>query len=63
MAKILRSIKTALLYCGLSKEDLETIITQLDELSKNFGIDIYAAISTTDGDIPESLKDKVMEAL
>ena len=46
-----------------SIDDLETIIKQLDELSKNFGIDIYAAISTTDGDIPESLKDKVMEAL
>ncbi len=43
--------------------DLEGIINQLEELSKTFGIDIYAAISTTDGDIPESLKDKVIEAL
>ena len=46
-----------------SIDDLETIIKQLDELSKNYGIDIYAANSTTEGDIPESLKDKVMEAL
>ena len=43
--------------------DLEGIINQLEELSKTFGIDIYAAISTTDGDVPESLKDKVIEAL
>ena len=43
--------------------DLESIINQLEELSKTFGIDIYAAVSTTDGDIPESLKDKVIEAL
>lgn len=46
-----------------SVADIEAVVNQLEELSKNFGIDIYAAISTTDGDIPESLKDKVIEAL
>ena len=46
-----------------SVNDLESIINQLEDLSKTFGIDIYAAVSTTDGDIPESLKDKVIEAL
>ncbi len=46
-----------------SVADIEAVINQLEDLSKEFGIDIYAAISTTDGDIPESLKDKVIEAL
>lgn len=46
-----------------SVADIEAVVNQLEDLSKEFGIDIYAAISTTDGDIPESLKDKVIEAL
>ena len=46
-----------------SVADIEAVINQVEDLSKEFGIDIYAAISTTDGDIPESLKDKVIEAL
>lgn len=43
--------------------DIEPLINQLEALSNKFGIDIYAAVSTTDGDLPESLKDKVIEAL
>ncbi len=46
-----------------SINDLESIIKKLEELSKTYGIDVYAAISTTDGDLPESLKGYVIEAL
>lgn len=44
-------------------ENLEPLVKQLEDLSEKFGIDIYAAVSTTDGDLPASLNDKVMEAL
>ncbi|MCR4648086.1 MAG: twitching motility protein PilT [Lachnospiraceae bacterium] len=46
-----------------SINELESIIKKLEELSKTYGIDFYAAISTTDGDLPESLKSYVIEAL
>lgn len=46
-----------------SIKDIEGIMAQLEELSNKFGIDIYAAVSTTEGDLPASLSDKVMEAL
>lgn len=53
-------------FLSISKtsiENLEPLINQLEELSNKFGIDIYAAVSTTDGDLPASLNDKVMESL
>ncbi len=43
--------------------EIEGIIAQLEDLSNKFGIDIYAAVSTTNGDLPASLADKVIEAL
>lgn len=43
--------------------DIEPIVKQLEDLSTKYGIDIYAAVSTTDGDLPASLNDKVYEAL
>lgn len=46
-----------------SMDELENIVKQLEDLSKNFGIDIYMAVSTTDADLPASLSDKVIEAL
>ncbi|MCQ2542634.1 MAG: twitching motility protein PilT [Lachnospiraceae bacterium] len=44
-------------------DEIETIVSQLDELCKTFGITVYAAVSTTDKDLPASLSDKVIEAL
>ena len=46
-----------------SMDELENIVTKLEDLSTTFGIDIFMAVSTTDAPIPESLKDKVLEAL
>lgn len=44
-------------------EDLETIIPEFDKLSEKFGIDFCMAVSTSDGDLPASLSDKVITAL
>ena len=46
-----------------SMDELENIVSKLEDLSTTFGIDIFMAVSTTDAPIPESLKDKVLEAL
>ena len=46
-----------------SMDELENIVKQLEDVSNKFGIDIYAAISTTDAELPASLSEKVIEAL
>ena len=46
-----------------SMDELENIVKQLEDVSNKFGIDIYAAISTTDAELPASLNEKVIEAL
>ena len=56
-------IKNIALGLNTALKDIEGIMAQLEELSNKFGIDIYAAVSTTEGDLPASLSDKVMEAL
>ncbi|MBR3636906.1 MAG: twitching motility protein PilT [Lachnospiraceae bacterium] len=42
---------------------LEEIVHSLELLSDKFGVDIYISVSTSDGDVPASLEDRVLVAL
>ena len=42
---------------------LENVVAELDKLSEKFGVDFYISVSTSDGDVPESLSDRVLVAL
>ena len=42
---------------------LEGAVRELELLSDKFGVDIYLSVSTSDGDIPASLEDRVLVAL
>lgn len=43
--------------------DLESIVFELEKLSEKFNIDMYLSVSTTNGDIPESLNDRILVSL
>ncbi len=43
--------------------DLENVVRELDLLSDKFGVEFYISVSTQDGDVPESLSDRVIAAL
>ena len=42
---------------------LEEIVHSLELLCDKFGVDIYISVSTSDGDVPASLEDRVLVAL
>ena len=42
---------------------LEEIVHSLELLSDKFGVDIYISVSTSDGDVPASIEDRVLVAL
>lgn len=42
---------------------LEEIVHSLELLSDKFGVDIFISVSTSDGDVPASLEDRVLVAL
>lgn len=52
-----------LTLANIEISSLEEIVRQLELLSDKFGVDIYISVSTTNGDIPESLNDLVIAAL
>ena len=43
--------------------EIEGAVRELELLSDKFGVDIYLSVSTSDGDIPASLEDRVLVAL
>ena len=42
---------------------LENAVRELDRLSERFGIDFYLSVSTSDGEVPVSLSDRILVAL
>ncbi|MBR6095043.1 MAG: twitching motility protein PilT [Lachnospiraceae bacterium] len=48
---------------NISISEIEGVVKELELLSDKFGVDIYISVSTSDGDIPASLEDKVLIAL
>lgn len=48
---------------NISVSELETVVNELEKLSEKFGIDFYISVSTSDGDVPTSLSDRVLVAL
>jgi len=52
-----------LTLANIEISSLEDIVRELELLSDKFGVDIYISVSTSDGDVPESLKDLVIAAL
>ena len=52
-----------LTLANIEISSLEEIVRQLELLRDKFGVDIYISVSTTNGDIPESLNDLVIAAL
>lgn len=42
---------------------LEEVVQALELLSDKFGVDIFISVSTSDGDVPASLADRVLVAL
>lgn len=48
---------------NITVNELEDSIGRLEEIGQKFGVDFYLAISTTNGDISDSLKDKLFAAL
>ena len=47
----------------ISIADIEKVVQDLELLSDKFGVEFYISESTQDGDIPESLSDRVLAAL
>ncbi len=43
--------------------DLEPVINDLEALSTKYNVDIFLSISTTNGDIPETLNDRIFVSL
>ena len=52
-----------LTLANIEISSLEDIVRELELLSDKFGVDIYISVSTSDGDVPKSLKDLVIAAL
>ena len=53
-------------FLGLANIDIsevEPVIKSLEEISEKFGVDMFLSVSTTNGDIPETLSDKVLVSL
>jgi len=48
---------------NININSLEEIVHSLELLSDKFGVDIYISVSTSDGDVPASLEDRVLVAL
>lgn len=48
---------------NIKVDALDSVIASLDKISEKFGVDFYLAISTTEGDISDSLKDRLFAAL
>ncbi len=42
---------------------LPDVIKQLELVSEKFGVDFYLSVSTSNGDIPDCIKDRVLVAL
>ena len=43
--------------------ELETVVHELELLGDKFGVDMYISVSTSDGNIPASLEDRILVAL
>ncbi len=59
-----------LMYCdnflslaNCTVTDLEPVISDLEALSTKYNVDMYLSISTTNGDIPETLNDRIFVSL
>ena len=48
---------------NISISEIEGAVHELELLSDKFGVDIYLSVSTSDGNIPASLEDRVLVAL
>ena len=51
----------SLANCTVS--DLESVVYDLESLSTKFNVDMYLSISTTNGDVPETLNDRIFVSL
>lgn len=51
----------SLANCTVS--DLELVVNDLESLSTKFNVDMYLSISTTNGDVPETLNDRIFVSL
>ena len=51
----------SLANCTVS--NLETVVYDLESLSTKFNVDMYLSISTTNGDVPETLNDRIFVSL
>lgn len=51
----------SLANCTVS--DLESVVNDLESLSTKFNVDMYLSISTTNGDVPETLNDRIFVSL
>ena len=51
----------SLANCTVS--DLESVVYDLETLSTKFNVDMYLSISTTNGDVPETLNDRIFVSL
>lgn len=51
----------SLANCTVS--DLEAVVNDLESLSTKFNVDMYLSISTTNGDVPETLNDRIFVSL
>ena len=52
-----------LALANCSVDELTKVIPELEAISEKFAVDMYLSVSTSKGDIPEELKDRVMVAL
>jgi len=53
-------------FLGLANIDIsevEPVIKSLEEISEKFGVDMFLSVSTTNGDIPETLSDRILVSL
>jgi len=53
-------------FLGLANIDIsevEPVIKSLEETSEKFGVDMFLSVSTTNGDIPETLSDRILVSL
>ena len=61
--KIISYFDNFLKLANIDINGLEGAVRELELLSDKFGVDIYLSVSTSDGDIPASLEDRVLVAL
>lgn len=53
-------------FLGLANctiNDMESIVTELETLSEKYKVDMFLSVSTTNGDLAESLNDRVLVSL